>query len=199
MATGKVLLFPGFKELLLPYLEFAPLMPPKRLQYSKLLGRPCMADMELEGNDEYITPIFADEAMYLACALECTWISTLGAPMTGNLPSTALRDPHDPVLLHRAGPARDLIWTAIVVDDGDKDFNAAWIAKYSYPWPFVGEGTAHPALSNLLLEYDDFYLQWQTHSERLDDEFQIEPRGDREDETVEYRSDPVLGLVEAPL
>ena len=68
-ATGKVVLFEGFKEHLLPFLDIAPLMPPERLRMSRLLKRPLM-----EGttpNEESISQVFIEEVLpYPECDVE---------------------------------------------------------------------------------------------------------------------------------
>ena len=45
-ATGKVVLFEGFKEHVLPFLDITPIMPPERLRWSRLLKRPLMERMD---------------------------------------------------------------------------------------------------------------------------------------------------------
>ena len=150
MVTGKAVLYEGFKELLLPYLDISPLMPPVRLQYSKLLGRPLM---DPAYQHQIAVSVFVEEMLPHPDAV-----------LTGH------QEEFDPTpwRVDELAPSirtRDAFYWVYLRADGDRDFADDWKARYGHDWPFVADGRPHPALANLYLRHRDFWSYWCNHGE----------------------------------
>ena len=172
-ATGRVVLFEGFKELLLPFLDLTPLMPPKRLHYSKLLRRPCMLGADYRD----IAAVFADEVADLDCTLEAQCMTKFDCPMFACILSSSLRDPTDSILQLRPAPLRDQIWRARILQEGFDDdgrFFRKWLVRYGVNWPHISPDTHHPALCGLVNRHEEFLEAWESHADRMDEEMEVE-------------------------
>ena len=153
MATGKELLFPGFKELLLSYLDISPLMPPVRLHYSKLLGRPLM---DPAYQHQIAVSVFVEEMLQHPDAV-----------LMGH------QEEFDPTpwRVDELPPSirtRDAFYWVYLRADDDRDFADDWKARHGHDWPFVADGRPHHALTNLYLRHRDFWNYWSNHGEAAD-------------------------------
>ena len=151
-AAGKVVLFQGFKEMLMPYLDITPLMPPDRLRWSRLLKRPVM-----EQNDgDLICPTWPEEIRpYPECNVR--WYCM-----------------YDDIIEVVCGTASELpedaFWVCIR-GESDDDFAAAWLLKHGHDWPFVADRQPHHALANLRRRYMRFWGGWSDHGDAITDDF----------------------------
>ena len=154
-AAGKVVLFQGFKEMLMPYLDITPLMPPDRLRWSRLLGRPLM-----EGAGQRTIAAVNTEEMRPYPECEVLWYY----------------QDEDYVGVER-GLVEDLpadaFWVYLV-SEGDDDFAAAWLLKHGHEWPFVADRQPHPALANLRRRYIRCWGDWNDHGAAIMEAFHNE-------------------------
>ena len=151
-AAGKVMLFQGFKEMLIPYLDIAPLMPPERLRWSRILKRPLL---EQSSDEALICPIWPEEIRpYPQC--DVRWYCKDG-DIIEVASGTASEMPEDAFWVYIRG-------------DGDEEFAAAWLLKHGHDWPFVADRQPHPALSKLRRRYMRFWGDWSDHGESIVDE-----------------------------
>ena len=159
-ATGKVVLFEGLKERLLPFLDITPLMPPERLRMSRLLKRPLM-----EGttpNEESISQVFIEEVLpYPECDVEVQYNDD------GDI--YVATGPLDELLLDF--PEQSSFFWVLLRSDLDREFGAVWRAMHGADWPFVADRTAHPALINLHRRYVDFWRRWCDHGAAIMEAF----------------------------
>jgi hypothetical protein len=151
-AAGKEVLFPGFKEMLMSYLDITPLMPPERLHYSKLLHRPLMEDAD--AGEDSIAPAYLEEL-----PPEC---------------EAEVRYRHIDAIYCARGRLAELplhyrnastFWVCIR-STGDREFATEWKAKCGQPWPHV-DGAPHPALANLRRVYMKFWGAWHDRGDAI--------------------------------
>ena len=151
-ATGKVVLFEGFKEHMLPFLDIPPLMPPERLRMSRLLKRPLM-----EGatpNEESISQVFIEEVLpYPECDVEVQYNDD------GDI--YVATGPLDELLLDF--PEQSSFFWVLIRSEMDREFGAVWRAMCGTDWPFVADRAVHPALINLHRRYVQFWCNWCGH------------------------------------
>ena len=126
------------------YLTIDQLMPPCRLRWSRLLGRPMMGSTSRRLRDDIVGFVYIEE------------LHTYEALIVGRL--WADPRPHDVrqlSTLHRRHN-RNQIWSVCIVDPDFEDapYMEAWRLRYGAPWPCVGPYRVHPVLSRLNSSYD---------------------------------------------
>ena len=154
-AAGKVVLFEGLKEMLLPYLDVAPLMPPERLRWSRLLRRPLME----QAGQSIIAAVSAEEMRpYPDC--DVLWHHK-DEDFVGVESGTADELP------------ADAFWV-YMLSEGDEGFADEWRAKHGHPWPFVEHRQAHKALAHLRRRYMRSWADWTDHGGAIMEAFHDE-------------------------
>ena len=154
-------LFEGAEAKIFEFLDIEPLMPPARLRFSKLLGRPLTEPIDCH----CVAAVSLDEVRDMPCEL-------------GGQYGHAIRfyfgmlEPI-PVLDTWRGPARDapadLVGVCITTAE-DIPFGDAWYATYKVQWPVIEvtddcEEIIHPGLAHLCNRSEEFYKDWR---EQLD-------------------------------
>ena len=158
-AAGKVVLFQGFKEMLLPYLDIEPLMPPERLRWSRILGRPLMEQTMIQACQTTIAAVMTEEMQpYPDCEV---FGYHQEEDYVGNYQMRFDEIPEDPFWLY-------------IVSEGDDDFAAAWLLKHGHEWPFVVDRQPHPALANLHRRYMRCWGDWHEHGSAIMEAFHNE-------------------------
>ena len=155
-ATGKVVLFEGFQEHMLPFLDITPLMPPERLRMSRLLKRPLM-----EGaTPNAISHVFIGEVLpYPECDVEVQYNDDGDIYVaTGPLGELLLDFPEQ----------SSFFWV-LIRSEMDREFGAVWRAMHGTDWPFVADRAVHPALINLHRRYVQFWCNWCGHGAAIMD------------------------------
>jgi hypothetical protein len=156
-ATGRVVLFEGFKEHMLPFLDITPLMPPERLRWSRLLKRPLM-DQATPGS-KTVSSVFIDEVLpHPDCEVYGYYEDDIVEPgLVEDLP-VDLR-------------VRSSFYWVFIRSELDTEFTVAWRATHGQDWPFIAEMTPHPALLNLHQRYLQFWCSWCDHGAALSEAF----------------------------
>ena len=153
-------LFEGVEARIFEFLDVAPLMPPARLRFSKLLGRPLMEPVECH----CVATVSLDEVR------DTEW-EVHG--QTGNEIRFAIGEawprPYLDVWcgLARDAPA-DLVGVCLVSNE-DWTFGAGWQARHGACWPAQALDDFeidHPAIEPLVRRYHEWQREWR---EQLDE------------------------------
>ena len=164
-------LFDGAAARIYAFLDITPLMPPARLKFSRLLGRPLMAEIGCN----CIASVTLDEARRLDCEV---------SGQHGNLIRFLIGSWPFPSLALWRGAARDapadLVGVSIVSDE-DQAFGEAWFARYGAHWPhhWLEEEAlydAHPELQRLEQLYLARCQDWKQQVQRRLDAAGVHPR-----------------------
>ena len=150
-------LFEGFAARVYEFLDIEPLMPPGRLRFSKLLGRPMMDTLQC--NCTGVANI--DELRHMDCRVHGgsafylfrSTVPTSYRPWMGHV-----RD------------APNLVGVRIISDE-DADWGEAWYRRYNALWPEIADGEygiVHPALENLTAIHDDFEVEWSAAADEAE-------------------------------
>ena len=151
-----------------PYLSIDELMPPMRLRWSRILGRPLMGLVTERSTvmvygcaGDVIGPVFIDEVMgrdsiiryrrYDFDTLRCTWRYNVSA-------------------LIEVG-TRNECWSAQLIDIEYQDipFEMAWRRRYRQRWPQIAPGVTHPVLRRLHARFCAFHNEWDEHNRDRDE------------------------------
>ena len=136
-------LFMGAAAKIHEFLDIERLMPPGRLRFSKLLGRPLMRYLDCK----CLQREFLDNLQDIDCTVAGEHGDRLYAA-TDNKNWQRLRVWSG----HVSTAPTDLVGVTITSDE-DLDFGRRWYAQYRYMWPWVNDGDdgmeAHPAIAHL--------------------------------------------------
>ena len=145
-------LFMGAAAKIHEFLDIEPLMPPGRLRFSKLLGRPLMRYLDCKCLERE----FLDNLQDIDCTVAGEYGDRLYAA-TENRYWQRLRVWSG----HVSSAPRDLVGVMIISDE-DLDFGRKWYATYGYTWPHVDDGDegpeVHPAIAHLWPVYHQHVL-----------------------------------------
>jgi hypothetical protein len=164
-------LFDGAAAKIWEFLDVTPLMPPARLRFSKMLGRPLMGEIGCN----CCALVTLDEARRLDCEV---------AGQHGNLIHFLIGAWPFPSLAIWRGPARDapadLVGVCIVSSE-DAEFGKAWLAKYEAPWPnhWIDDELVydtHPDLLRLDKLYQARCQEWKIAKQRRLEAADLHPR-----------------------
>jgi hypothetical protein len=140
-------LFMGAAAKVHEFLDIEPLMPPGRLRFSKLLGRPLMRCLSCKCLEEE----FIDNLQGIDCTVAGEYGERLYVSPTSDY-CQRLRVWSG----HVSAAPMDLVGVVIVSDE-DLEFGRRWAAKYKHIWPWVNDGDdgmeAHPAIAYLDILY----------------------------------------------
>ena len=147
-------LFAGAAAKIHEFLDIEPLMPPGRLRFSKLLGRPLMRYLDCKCLEKE----FLDNLQDIDCTVAGEYGDRLYAA-TENKYWQRLRVWSG----HVSSAPRDLVGVMITSDE-DLDFGRKWYATYGNTWPFVEAGDegpeVHPAFAYLYPVYHQHIWVW---------------------------------------
>ena len=132
------------------YLAIEELMPPARLRWSRVLGRPLMDRIDVSG--DMIGPVFIEEVVGRDCLICC---------VVFNL-DTLRTTRHNSVPAMDGVGDRD-VYSSVMISDPDNldaQFEVAWMERYGRGWPVIHPGVVHPALRHLCDRFCDFMDSW---------------------------------------
>ena len=117
------------------FLSIELLMPPMRLHWSRILGRPMMEDINLTDGQGEIGPVFIDEVAGKECLISYRCLN----PQTGH------REFVNTVPAADALSDREHCWFVRVMDatHADVPFERDWRARYGVRWPLVSPHATH--------------------------------------------------------
>lgn len=158
------------------FLDVGRLMPPTRLRWSKVLGRPLLhklyrqhvppgplyrTEREYVDYGDLVGAVLIEEVIHLDCMIYGRLPSKYGigrvVQHTSELNPTDVEQLFD---VHIIDPE----WT-------DNEFATTWYAKCGAEWPSVGEGRVHHGLCKLHGEYTGFELEWALRSQERERAF----------------------------
>ena len=143
------------------YLDIDTLMPPMRLRWSRILGRPVMQRLSVvvdrRVGDE-VGYVYVDEVCGRACTVSFRALHDGCRDWYHQVPGT------DIVV---GGRPREQCWYARIVDATCQAalFELDWRARYAQVWPYVAARTVHPALVRLCYRHLVFDEEWRQHCE----------------------------------
>ena len=145
-----------------PYLDPGSLMPPLRLRWSRILGRPMMDRVTVVaygGMAEVVGPVFIDEVAGQDCLVSGRHFDAGRRDFLTNVPAATL-----------AGN-RDRFWYMRLMDPlyQDAQFEFAWRARYGLHWPMIAPATVHPVLARLYERFVAFHGTWVDHVQERED------------------------------
>jgi hypothetical protein len=168
------------------FLNIDTLMPPMRLRWSRILGRPVMQRVSVvvdrRAGDE-VGCVYIDEVCGRACTVSYRALHNGRRDWYHQVPST------DIVVGDRP---REQYWYARVVDATYQDvpFELDWRARYAQVWPYVAARTVHPALVRLYYRYLVFEEEWREHcDERETVTYRLLQDSDADDSTSDGMSE----------
>ena len=145
------------------YLDITALMPPTRLRWSRLLGRPMMETVttlvDHRMGDE-IGPVYIDEVLDTDAVISYRYLRADGR-----------RDWHTSVRAADLKGNRAEFWYVRIIDATlqDVQFEFDWRVCYGHPWPKVAPGIVHPCLARLYDRYVTFDEEWRAHCQERED------------------------------
>ena len=156
------------------FLDVGRLMPPNRLRWSKVLGRPLLHKLYRQDSPpgrpyerayvdygDLVGAVMIEEVIDLDCMIFGRLPTEYGIDKvvrrTSELRPSEVEEMFD---VHIIDPA----WS-------DDEFAATWHAKYGTEWPCVGEGRIHHGLCKLHGKYTGFKLEWSLRSQKRESAF----------------------------
>ena len=145
------------------YLDISSLMPPTRLRWSRLLGRPMMETVTVLANHrvgDEIGPVYIDEVVNTDAVISYRYLRADGR-----------RDWHTSVRAADLRGNRADFWYVRIIDATLQDvrFEFDWRACYGQAWPKVASGAIHPCLARLYERYVTFNEEWCAHCQGRED------------------------------
>ena len=145
------------------YLDISSLMPPTRLRWSRVLGRPMMETVTVLANHrvgDEIGPVYIDEVLNTDAVISYRYLRANGR-----------RDWHTGVQATDLRGNRTEVWYMRIIDTTlqDVSFEFNWRACYGQPWPKVASGAVHPCLARLYDRYVTFNDEWRAHCHERED------------------------------
>ena len=141
------------------YLNIEVLMPPERLHWSRLLGRPMLSQIVTMTNDGWgddLGPVFIEEMHGRSCVISYITYDV----------DTGFTDWYSNVHVDCIpGATRAQVWGVKLTDQTTSDaaFGRCWMARHGHPWPMVGMGVVHPVVARLYQRHLAFHDTWLEH------------------------------------
>ena len=162
------------------YLTVDELMPPTRLRWSRILGRPMMDRIiatRYHMADE-VGPVYIEEVIGRDCLVSGRRL------VDGN------RMFIDPVPAATLSGDRTEFWYLRILDplNRDVDFEQVWRDRYGLPWPLLAPFAVHPALRRLHNNYVRFLDAWARRSQEREETIYRQRVGEESDEDMSEES-----------